>query len=115
MAFTLAKASARSNSHRPSARPRPTTNPVPELVRGVAMQHPGREARGLAIPLRGGAIRREASDLGVDLRALQLPREVHVDDLGFRVEVVDLPPALPVAVPGLFHAPTIGAEAHQPF
>src|SRR5439155_11593084 len=49
MAFTLAKPSARSNSHRPSARPRPAANPTPELVRGVAMQHPGREACGLAL------------------------------------------------------------------
>src|SRR5207245_4455745 len=49
MAFTLAKASARTNSHRPAARPRPPPDPVPELVRGVAMQHPGREARGVAL------------------------------------------------------------------
>src|SRR5256886_111587 len=155
MAFTLAKASARSNSHRPSARPRPPADPVPELVRGVAMQHPGREARGVAlafdahprhsdlrefaergsverratgreddyqrfvihrphanaagvsgitVPLQGGAIRRAVSNLGVDLRPLQLPGEVHVDHLGLRVKVVDLPPALAVPVAGLLHA-----------
>src|SRR4029077_9483642 len=49
MAFNLAKPSARSNSHGPTASPRPTADPVPELVRGVAMQHPGREARGVAL------------------------------------------------------------------
>src|SRR4030088_475238 len=149
MAFTLARPSARSNSYRPSARPRPAPNPAPKLVRGVAMQHPGREARGFAltfdadpqrsdvcqrpergpverrptgredahqgfvihrphanaagvsgitVPLRGGAIRRGASGLGVDLRPLQLPGEVHVDHLRLRVEVVDLPPTLAVPV-----------------
>src|SRR2546430_9069200 len=49
MAFTLAKPSARSNSHRPSAGARPPADAVPELVRGVAMQHPGGEARGVAL------------------------------------------------------------------
>src|SRR2546421_621169 len=154
MAFTLAKPSARSNSDCPSARPRPAANPVPELARTVAMQHPGREARGFAlafhadprhsdvrqraerrsvegrtpsreddhqrfvihrphanaagvsgitVPLRGGAIRRGASGLGVDLGPLQLPGEIHVDHLGLRIEVVDLPPALAMSVAGLLH------------
>ena len=59
----------------------------------------------ITVSLQGGAIRRAASDLGVDLRPLQLPGEVHVDHLGLRVEIVDLPPALAVPVAVCFTPP----------
>src|SRR5437762_11490877 len=73
MALTLAKPSARSNSHRPSACPGPAANPVPEQVRGVAMQHPGREARRVALALdadpRHSDIRQPAERRSVERRA----------------------------------------------
>src|SRR3989475_9055393 len=86
MAFTLAKASARSNSHRPSARPRPPADPVPELVRGVAMQHPGREARGVALAFdahpRHSDLREFAERGSVERRATGRERsEEHTSEL----------------------------------
>src|SRR5712672_2525848 len=40
----------------------------------------------------------------VDLRALQVPREINVDRLRLGIEVVDLPPSFAVSVPGLLDA-----------
>src|SRR5205823_51576 len=48
---------------------------------------------------------RNRSLVGVDLRPLQRAGVVHVAYLGFRVELVHLPPAFAVTVPGLLHAP----------
>src|SRR2546426_11799586 len=73
MAFTLAKPPARSNSPRPSACPRPAAYPVPEQIRGVAMQHPGREARRVALALDADPphsdIRQPAERRSVERRA----------------------------------------------
>src|SRR3989454_10168000 len=73
MAFPLPKRSAGTNSPRPSARPRPPAAPVPELVRGVAMQPPGREARGVALafdaPPRHSDLREFAERGSVERRA----------------------------------------------
>src|SRR5262249_36773514 len=52
-----------------------------------------------------GTFKCGGSGLRVDLRALQLPGVVDVDDLGLRVEVVDGPPTLAVAVSRLLHTP----------
>src|SRR2546422_8030737 len=54
--------------------------------------------------MRGVGARHAAPLLGVDLSPLQLSREVYVDDLRLRVEVVHLPAALAVPVAGLLHS-----------
>src|SRR5436309_13288703 len=54
-------------------------------------------------PARGAS--RNRSLVGVDRRPLQRAGVVHVAYLGFRVELVHLPPAFAVTVPGLLHAP----------
>src|SRR2546422_5823785 len=51
--------------------------------------------------MRGVGARHAVPLLGVDLSPLQLSREVYVDDLRLRVEVVHLPAALAVPVAGL--------------
>src|SRR2546426_9062063 len=60
-------------------------------MRGVGARH--------AVPLLGVDL-----SFGVDLSPLQLSREVYVDDLRLRVEVVHLPAALAVPVAGLLHS-----------
>src|SRR5690242_7445482 len=50
----------------------------------------------------GRSVRR--SEIVVDLRPLERTGEVGVTDLRFGVELVHLPPAFAMAVPGLLHA-----------
>src|SRR2546422_4180953 len=75
MAFTLAKASARRNGHRPPPRRCPGPHPLAEPVGRVVMTHSAREARGVPLALhphpahrshrerveRGGVERRAAA------------------------------------------------------
>src|SRR5439155_6308183 len=51
MAFTLAKAAARSNSHRPPPGGSPPADAVAKGVRRVAVPHPGGDTRGAPLAL----------------------------------------------------------------
>src|SRR2546428_6516303 len=51
MAFTLAKASARRNGHRPPPRRCPGPHPLAEPVGRVVVTHSAREARGVPLAL----------------------------------------------------------------
>src|SRR5213593_4674666 len=66
MAFTLAKAAARSNSHRPAP------DAVPKRVRRVAVPHAGGETRGAPLALHPhphhGRVRKGAERLAVERR-----------------------------------------------
>src|SRR5690348_16378508 len=60
--------------------------------------------RSVTFLLQSGSIPRATLGFGVDLRALQPPGEVDVDDLRLRVEIVHFPAALAMPVASLLHA-----------
>src|SRR5215207_1064326 len=81
--------------------PAPLTRHPDYLIHppGVPRPHPARTVpRRLPVPPPGSGRRPQVV---VDLGPLERARKVHVPYLGLGVELVDLPPALAVAVPGL--------------